>query len=63
MKGRLGMGKKEGKIGKAFTERGPSAITNIQILTWKPVFFSLKKIGERFPLIYKKDINSSVILG
>ena len=57
------MGKKEGKIGKAFTERGPSAITNIQILTWKPVFFSLKKIGERFPLIYKKDINSSVILG
>lgn len=48
---------------KAFTECGPSAITNIQILTWQPGFFSLKKIGECFSLIYKKDINSSVILG
>ena len=52
MKGRMGMGKKEGE--KAFTECGPSAITNIQILTWQPGFFSLKKIGECFSLIYKK---------
>lgn len=48
MKGRMEMGEKGGGMRKAFTECGPSAITNIQILTWQPGFFSLKKIGECF---------------